>query len=246
MKKFIVVCGALALLAPLALAAPEVGTEKMEKPAKVAKPAAARAAKGVAHLRILHAIADAPAADVFLDGKKVADNVTFKTISDYLPIDSGKTTVKLTPTGKTDTLFEDSFTATRDGYYTVAVYGMAAKPMMANQNDNTGKSDEKKARIRVFHLVEGAPAVNITTPSTRAKDGATDVIKKLEVGKDATKLVAPGKMTLQVRADGKLLKEMPDVTIEAGKRYAVFAVGKPDAIELIVAPMHSEEAPPKP
>lgn len=237
MKKFIVGLGALALIAPLALAQPEAGKETKDKPAKTDKPAAAKREKGAAHLRILHAVADAPAADVFLDGKKVADAIAFKTISDYLPIDSGKTTVKLTPTGKTDTLFEDSFTATRDGYYTVAVYGMAAKPIMINQNDNTGKTDEKKARLRVFHLVEGAPALDITTPSTRAKDGATNIIKKLELGKDATKLVAPGKMTLQVRADGKLLKEMPDVTLEAGKRYAIFVVGKSDAIELLVKPM---------
>ena len=252
MKNFIVGLGALALIAPLALAAPEAGKDATEKKApkeKMAKPekaATPKREKGVAHVRVLHAVPDAPAADVFLDDKKVAENVAFKTLSDYLPIDSGKTKVKITPAGKTDTLFEDSFTATRDGYYTVAIAGMAAKPMLINQNDHTGKSDEKKARIRVFHLVPGAPAVDITTPSTRAKDGATDVIKGLEYGKDSTKLVAPSKMTLQVRADGKVLKEMPDVTLEAGKRYAIFAVGKPDAIELIVAPMHGEDAMPKP
>jgi hypothetical protein len=33
-----------------------------------------------------------------------------------------------------------------------------------------------------------------------------------------------------------VLKEATDVTLEAGKRYAIFAVGKPDAIELIVKP----------
>ncbi len=238
MKNLVVALGAFALMAPLVLAPmasaqPAAGKEKKEK---AAKPAAAKKEKGVAHARILHAVPDAPAADVWLDGKKVAENVAFKTISDYLQIDSGKTAVKLTSAGKTDTLFEGSFTASRDGYYTVAVAGMAAKMMLINQNDNTGKTAEKKARIRVFHLVPGAPAVDITTPSTRAKDGATNVIKKLEFGKDATKLVAPGKMTLQVRADGKVLKEMADVTLEAGKRYAIFAVGKPDSLELLVKP----------
>lgn len=234
MRKMIVAWGALALIAPLALAQGE--TDK-EKTGTAVKTKAAPKEKGVSHARILHAVSDAPAADVYLDGKKVADNVTYKTLSDYLQIDSGKTAVKLTPTGKTDTLFEGSFTATRDGYYTLAICGLAAKPVMVNQNDNTGKSDEKKARIRAFHLAQGAPAVAITTPSTRAKDGASDVIKKLEFGKDTTRLVTPGKMTLQVRAEGKILKEATDITFEAGKKYAVFAIGRADAIDLLVKPM---------
>lgn len=228
MNKFVAAVGTVALIASTVWAQPEAGKEKKT---------AAKKEKGEAHVRILHAIPDAPAADVYFDGKKVAENVTFKTISDYLLIESGKTAVKITPTGKTNTLFEDSFTASRDGYYTVAVSGMADKPMMVNQNDNTGKADEKKARIRVFHLVPGGPSVSITTPSTRAKDGASDVIKALEYGKDTTRLVAPGKVTLQVRADGKVLKEVTDVTLEAGKKYAVFAVGKLDAVDIIVKPM---------
>jgi hypothetical protein len=227
MKTFIVGVSVLMMAAPL-MAQPGANNPKPNdaKPTgekKEAKP------KGSAHLRVLHAVPDAGAADVYLDDKKVAENVAFKTISNYLPIDSGKTSVKLTAAGKADVLLEDSLTAAKDGYYTVAAYGTKDKALLTTQNDATGKADEKKARIRVFHLSPGAPPVDITTPSTRAKDGAADVIKKIEYGKDSTKLVEPGKITLQVRADGKIIKEIADVTLEAGKRYNIFAVGKAGA-----------------
>ena len=60
-------------------------------------------------------------------------------------------------------------------------------------------------------------------------------------GKDSTKLMLPGKITLQVRAEGKVLKEVPDVTLEAGKKYAVFAIGKPggagaQAFDVLIKP----------
>lgn len=233
MNKFAIGLGALLLAAPSVMAQAEA--PKTEKAPKAAK-AGARREKGTAHVRVLHALVDAPAADIYLDDKKVAENIAFKTISDYLQIDSGKTNVKITANGKTDALLTGSFTATKDAHVTVAAYGTTGKAMILSQNDNTGKADEKKARVRVFHLVPDGPAVDVTTPSTRAKSGASNVLKQLAYGKSATKLMAPGKLTLQLRADGKVLKEATDVTLEAGKRYAIFAVGKPDAIELIVKP----------
>lgn len=214
--------GAALLTATAMCAEPEAGTAKTEKKAKTAAPKV----KGVAHVRILHAIVGAPAADVMFDGKKVAENVAFKTLSAYLDVESGKTAIKLTAAGKTDTILDGSATFTKDGYYTVAAYGTMDKALLTTQNDNSGKEDTAKARIRAFHLAPGIPDVEITTPSTRAKDGTSNVFKKLVYGKDMTKSVAPGKITLKVSADGKLLKELADVTLEAGKKYAIFAVGK--------------------
>ena len=223
MKNVVLLGLSAALLTATAMCAePEVGAAKTEKKAKPAAPKV----KGVAHVRILHAIVGAPAADVFLDGKKVAEGATFKSLSAYMDVESGKTAIKLTAAGKTDTILDGSATFMKDGYYTVAAYGTMDKALLTTQNDNTGKEDTAKARIRAFHLAPGAPDVEITTPSTRAKDGTSNVFKKLAYGKDMTKAVAPGKITLQVRADGKIIKEVPDVTLEAGKKYAIFAVGK--------------------
>ena len=183
-------------------------------------------AKGVAHVRILHAIAGAPAADVYFDGKKVAENIAFKAISEYLDVESGKTAIKMTAAGKEATILDGAATFTRDAYYTIVPFGTMDKAKISSQNDNTGKSDDAKARIRAFHLAPGAPILDIVFTKGIA-DGA-DAIKNLEYGEDATKLIEPGAATLQVRAGTRVIAEVP-VTLEAGKKYAIFVVGKPAA-----------------
>ena len=111
--------------------------------------------KSIAHVRILHAIAGAPAADFYFDDKKVAEKVAFKMLGNYMEIESGKTVIKMTAAGNDATILEGTITFTRDGYYTIAPFGTMDKAKLTVQNDNTGKSDEKQARIRVFHLAPG-------------------------------------------------------------------------------------------
>jgi Domain of unknown function (DUF4397) len=230
---------ASALIATTAWAQPEASKEGKA----ASKPVTAKEekVKGVAHLRVLHAIPDAPAADVYFDDKKVATGAGFKTMSDYVSVASGKTVIKLNVVGKTEVLLQGEQLSSRDGYYTVVAYGSAAKPLLLVQNDNAGKVDTEKARLRAFHLVADAPEVDITTPSTRAQDGAADIFTKLAFGNDSTKLIKPGKLSLQVRSGNRVFKELPNVTLEAGKRYAVFVLGKVEGadaqnLDVIVKP----------
>ena len=241
MKALLLGLGALLLMALPAMAqTSDESALKEAKTAKAAKP------KGVAHVRILHAIAGAFPADFYFNGHKVAEKMKFKTLSDYLEVESGKTVIKMTGAGTAATIVDGTATFTRDGFYTIAPYGTMDKARLVSQNDNTGKSDEKKVRIRVFHLAPGASKVTIAVPAMRAgnriEDGALDIIKNLEYGEDTTKLIEPGETTLQVRAGSKVVKVVPGVTLEAGKRYAIFAVGKPgivgpQAFDVLIAPM---------
>lgn len=217
-------------------------------PKKAASPRAPRV-KGTVYVRVLHAIAAGPAADIYVDDKKVLTNVAYKTVSEYVPLDSGKRTFKATAGGATDALLTGSLSFTKDRYYTVAVYGTAAKPVLLRVDESGGPKAgtpaaakaADKARLYVVHLAEGAPTVDVTTPSTRAKTGFANVMKGLTYGKSRTKTAAPGAMTLQVRVGDKVVKEQADVKTEAGKRYTVFAVGNAAAtgaqgLDLIVKP----------
>jgi hypothetical protein len=65
---------------------------------------------------------------------------------------------------------------------------------------------------------------------------------KLAFKKARSRQITPRTYTLQVRAGDKLLKEVPNVQIEAGKRYSVFAIGKADgagdeAFDVLVKPV---------
>lgn len=239
MKNLFATLGALALVAAPLVAQPA------EKPAKPAKPKAEKTvvAGGSAYARVFHAIPDGPAVDVYLDGQKVLTNFAFKSLSEYVPVKTGKHELKVTATGKTEALLTGDHSPTKDKYYTIIAYGDAAKPMMMIENDSAYKDYADKAKVRAYHLAPGAPAVLVTSPSTKTKAGyAKFVAKPLEFGKSSAKTVAPGTETLQIRGeDGKILKEVAAVQLEAGKRYVVYAVGKVGgagemALDLLVKP----------
>lgn len=195
-------------------------------------------AKSIAYVRILHAIAGAPNADFYFDNQKVSEKISFKTVTDYFQVPGGKTIIRMTAAGNEATLLDGSATFSRDGYYTIAPFGTMDKARLTVQNDLTSKSDERQARVRVFHLSPGAPKLSFAFITNQKPN----IIKDLEYGTDTTKLIEPGITVLQVGLKDKVVYEMPNVSLEAGKRYAIFAVGKPNlpgpqAFELLVQAM---------
>jgi len=215
-----------------------------------AKPTTAKTprVKGTAYVRVLHAVVGAPDADIYLDGKIVLTKVAFKDVSKYLPVTTGKHALKITETGKTDALLTGSASFNKDKFYTVAAFGEAgntdaSKPAFLNINESTGKetaSSKGKARVFVTHLAPGAPTVDITTPS-KNKKGYASFLTKVEYAKKRSKTAKAATTILQVRADGKVIKEIADVKLEADHRYSVFAVGKvggegDSAFDVIVKP----------
>ena len=211
---------------------------KAEDKTKEAKP------RSVAYVRILHAITNAPAADFYFDNDKVAAKMTFKTITDYIAVKSGKTIIKMAASENGATILDGTATFAKDGYYTVAPYGTMDKAKLTVQNDNTSKSDQNKARIRIFNLAPGAPELSFAF----INGDKPDIIKDLEYGTDTTRLIVPGTLFVQAAIKGKVIYELPNVSLDSGKRYAIFAVGKlnlpgPQAFELLVQEMGSDATP---
>lgn len=218
------------------------------KPVKkaAAKPAAEKKVVrtgGTAFLRVLHAMPGGPSVDVYDGSVKVASNLGFKNISDYMEVKSGKSNFKVVGAGKTDpAVVTDSMSLVKGKFYTLAISGKQA-PTLTSINESNGKEMPDKARVRVVHLAPGAPAVLITAPSERAASGYTKFLPKaLEYGKSGSKTANPMTTKLQIRTeDGKIVKETDEIKLEAGNRYSAFAVGEvgangAGAFEVIVKP----------
>ena len=177
--------------------------------------------RGTAYTRVVHAIAGGPAVDIYVDGKKVLSDVRYKSVSDYLALPTGKHVFKITKSGATDTFLSSELTSAKDKFYTVAAYGTLEKPLLLRVNEATGKQVEGKSRVYVVHLAQ-APAVDVTTPSSRNKTtGFASFLKAVPPGTARAKTASPGEVTLQIRADGKIVKQA-DAKIDAGKRYTGF------------------------
>jgi hypothetical protein len=216
-------------VALLLLAAPVVAqpATPAKKPAKTTAAKTTRVA-GTAYIRVLHAMPGGPSVDVYAGTTKIASGLSFKSLGEYIDVKSGKNAIKITPAGKSEpAIVSEDKSLTKGKFFTLAITGKQ-KAALLFINDSTGKEMTDKARVRVVHLAPGAPDVLVTVPSTRGTKGYTNLVPKpLGYQKSGSKTVKPMTATIQIRTqDGKLVKEISDVQLQAGKRYDAFAIGE--------------------
>ena len=176
----------------------------------------------IAQVRVIHAIPDAPAVDVFVDGNRVLEGVEFKDISDYLELDPGEYTFAVAPAGegRESAVLEQQATLEADTAYTVAAGGRLDSPEAFIFIDETEAPSGDQVRLRAVHLAPDAPAVDI------AADGDV-LVEGLEFGSASDYLDVPaGSYTLEVRPAGQDEAVATfDVTLEGGTVVSAFAVG---------------------
>lgn len=80
-------------------------------------------------LRVAHFSPDAPNVDVYLAGDVVLEDVPYRTVSQYLPVDAGTYPVKVTAAGDPETVVFDEEVAVEDGtIYSAFAIGLLEPP----------------------------------------------------------------------------------------------------------------------
>ena len=192
-----------------------------------------------AYVRVVHASPDAPAVDVFLDGKQTVDGAVFKAVTSYGDVPAGKHSVLVTVHGdlKKEVLKQE-FDLKAGMYYTVAATGLL-KDIKLTAFSASSMMSKSKAKINVYHLSPGSPNVDaLAVDMKNAK-----IVSNLAYGKMVTKLVNPMGVNLNIVPAGKMtpvVKNLSGVSIAAGKSYSIFAMGTLDgkdamAFDLVVA-----------
>ncbi len=179
-----------------------------------------------AYVRVVHAVSDAPAVDVYVDGTRTVANAPFKAVTPYGEVPAGMHKVMITAAGNMKAVvFSGSVNLKPGLYYTVAAAGYLKKvtPIIfytSGLNKNKGK-----AEITVYHLAPDAPAVQAI---------AVDMIKAglfktpLKYGYDRTLSVNPMGVNLDIVPFGKMapvVKNISGISVAGGKTYSLFAVG---------------------
>lgn len=177
-----------------------------------------------AMVRVLHASPDAPAVDVYVNGTKALSDVTFKTLSDYLPLDAGQYTLEVKAAG-TDTVVTSADATVEAGQeYTVAAIGKVADIKLTVLVDD-GIAESGKSKVRVVHFSPDAPPVDVAV----AGQAPADALVKNLAYPDATGYLVldPGTYDLQVRLAGTetVALDLPGTTLDGDTNYTVFAVG---------------------
>ncbi|MFB6078523.1 MAG: DUF4397 domain-containing protein, partial [Halarchaeum sp.] len=184
-------------------------------------------ADGSAVLRVAHLSPDAPAVDVYVDDRVVLEDVPFGAVSDYLVLDPGTYSVRVTKTGGDNAVFDQDVGVEANAYTAAALGEVSGKNKafaVKLLTDDVEAPASGKARVRLVHAAPDAPAVDVTAKG----DGVVfDGVAFGEASDYAT--VDAGDYTLQVRPatdanDGDVAATF-DVTLDGGTVDTAFAVG---------------------
>ena len=175
-------------------------------------------------VRVAHLSPDAPAVDIWLDGGVVLNDVPYKTVSNYLELPSGSHRIQITPSGETKPVVIDAIVQFEsDKAYTVAAVGFLGKdslePLVLVDDRFTMM---EQAKLRFVHTSPDAPGVDV---------GQTDgsvVFGDVAFGESSMYAQLPaGNYDLEVRVAGTMdvALALPDVELNQGTNYTVFAIG---------------------
>ncbi len=182
--------------------------------------------RGSPRVRALHAVPDAPAVDIWMDGSLAIRGLSFGTVSDYAPISAGKHSVMLFPSGMsqpgTEVLSGELEDVKAGQDYTLVATGQLSGVHAMVLDDTTSAPGRDQCKVRVVHASPDAPAVDL------AVRGGPVLFKNVSF-RQATpyKEVKAGMVNLEVRPTGSnnVVMSIPDYTLSSGSLYTFVALG---------------------
>ncbi len=173
-------------------------------------------------LRLLHASPDAPAVDVYANDRKIASNLKFKDLTDYINIRPGRYQIKVYPAGKRKTpVLEENVVIQSGSVLTVSVIGGVRNLSLSVIEDPTESPRRDTAYIRAVHLSFNAPAGDIKL------DNRTVFRNLAYRGATRYASVDPGTYDLNIYRAGTNNKvlEITNLLLQPEFYYTVFVLG---------------------
>lgn len=181
--------------------------------------------------RVAHLSPDAPNIDIYVDGERVREGISYGTVTDYRDLAPGTYTIQVVPAGEdpSEAVLEETVEAgdedpTLDGL--LAVIGEVAaenQPLQALfLDDDNSPVDPGTARVRVLHASPDAPAVDVVAGET-----GDALFENVGFGESNYTEVPDGEYTLVIypTGDRETSAFEIDVSLAGGTVYSAFAIG---------------------
>ncbi len=175
------------------------------------------------YVRLLHAVPNAPAVDIYLNERLTASNISYRGFTQYLPYLPGNYNIKIFPTGqRINPVINTNVNFPAGSIITTAATGLLQNPSIQLIPDNPIPALPARVYLRLVHLSPNAPAVDMTTP-----DGVRLFENVSFRGVTSYTAIAPGTYTLQLRLPGteQIVLNVPNAVFGAGRFYTVYVVG---------------------
>lgn len=216
MKRLLTVIAAVAGISLLA------GCDDDDSPA-VAGPTAS--------VRVVHASPDAPAVDVYADGRRVVSAAPYQTASGFLTVAAGTRNIAVTPAGATAPRVIEADLALAQGSFTtiVAVDKLAdIEPLVISESADGPAAGFVK--VRVGHVAPDVPAVDVyvTAPGADLAT-ATPTLANVPFKAVSDALSVPAgdyRIRITVAGDKGAVFDSGSVTLAAGADLVLLAVAE--------------------
>lgn len=196
-----------------------------------------------AQIRIIHAIPDAPTADVYLDEKPAARSLAFTQVTGYLSVPPGKHDFQVFRAGAnpaTDAPFLDVKGADipPDAKLSVVAIGKGSDIRPLVVDETTAAPPRGKAKVRFVHAAPDAPAMDVAVVGGPVLfPGATfgNAYPYQEV--DA----ATYNLAVRPAGTGEVALDLPGVQLKGGTTYTVFGLSTPGNAPKLAAVVAGDE-----
>ena len=177
-------------------------------------------------VRVLHALTTGPKVDVFIDGDKKLNDVTFGSITTYMRLPSGRHTFRIEGNNPSRVLFNQAVTFRAGDFFTLAAYGTPRNRRLAAFNDSTGIVPSGRALVTFYNLAPGTGPFDarVTTQTGGTYRPASQVY--YGVPRRGVLPVVP--VSLRISSRGRTLKTLLGSHPRAGRKYAFYAIGRPE------------------
>lgn len=189
-------------------------------------------------VRLVNAIPESSAIDVYADDVRTFENVAFKTVTPYHEMDGQYYAFRLQPAGgagRTDMVATNREGLDDGDHYTIfAMPGQPAQLRVVEDDHSAPASG--KARVRVVHGVSGLGELDVYAVG-RNDDALFDGVDFQSVTDYDEIDPLTGSLELRAEGDTRSLATVSDVRFEAGKSYTVVVFqqsGKGKTLDAIV------------
>lgn len=185
---------------------------------------------GTSLVRILHAVPQAPAVDVYINQKKVISNLEYKKFSNYLPLLKGDYRIDVFISGTIDKpVISGSISLEEGQMLTIAAIGNLDNLELLVINDHVDKQlIQNQSAFRIVQLSPNLPPVNIVVND---KDLVEDLQYKQNISYVDAK---PGQYSIELYlSDGNMSVLSFGVVLKANRIYTMYIVGDSPNISAI-------------
>lgn len=190
-----------------------------------------------ASVRFLHASPDAPAIDVLVDGLMVAENVSFETATEFVPLTPGEHQIQVVPTGEdaAAAVLDESIEVDSEEAYTVAVANRLNElELVMIQSNTSALEDSSQSRVRLVNLSPDSGEVDLFQTGG---DQWFDNVEFLEATDHRD--VDAGPYNLEIRPDesDSISVVAEGLEIQSAQEYTFYLLGLNEGESLVLLPL---------